>query len=148
MYSIRMDTNLALFCVWIFCITKLGGFWKLHISIFIKSKGVCFHYLKQFILIGVQQAWNFVSSTNKPKYKMSLTVNGVKCIFFFEFNSFQPWGTSRFAHAFVRYRTHDISESLSIESQAVLTPLLIHKFILVLLRWLCIADRGRVPGSC
>jgi hypothetical protein len=75
-------------------------------------------------------------------------MNDVKNFFGFEFNSFQLWDTSKFAHTFVRYGTHEVSESLSIESQAVLTPLLIHKFILVLLWWLCIADRGHVPGSC
>ena len=70
-YSIRVDTNLALVFVWIICNTKFYGFWRRDISIFIKCKGVCFHYLKQFNLIGVKQAWNFVSSTTKPKYKLS-----------------------------------------------------------------------------
>ena len=66
-YSIWVDTNLKLAFMWIFCITNIYGFWRLDISIFIKCKSICFHYSKQFILIGVQQAWNFVSSTTKPK---------------------------------------------------------------------------------
>jgi len=104
-YSIRVDTNLGFVFVQIFCITNLYGFWRLDISFFVKCKGVCFHYLKQFILIEVQQAWNFVPSTTKPKCKLSLTMNDVKYFFYFEFNSFQPWGTSKFAYAFVRYHT-------------------------------------------
>jgi len=78
LYSVTVVRNLAPFFVWIFCITKLYDFWRLDISIFIKCKGLCFHYLKQFILVGVQQALNFVSSTTKPKYKLSLIANEVK----------------------------------------------------------------------